>query len=170
MNSLINQLNQDFCEELNQYWMTIAENFDGQNLDIEAVASLSERLREAMADGYRFEPIYSGIDMVAKRILHSPYEPALNDEPGFQRTRQIETFKEAATVSRCTNLASQLTRLHSQYMNRILDDYALTFTRQHGPFHPSAEAGLIYSFVLCGEVGLEMMLLSVMDICVETEE
>jgi hypothetical protein len=162
MTDLVKQLNTHFCEELNTAWLKCCKGNGVKDWTVATFRDICRLLAEAREQGYQFNLEYSPNLFIEERIIGKDLEAEFCTLPEWEEVGVVINSLRMAEDRSMDQMIPRLQELKSQYLRPILLKYAITCSREHGPFFAGPDNSVINIFGFCGSAMHEIMLLTIL--------
>lgn len=157
------QLHSNYCAELNKQWLDAIKNYDGKRVDYIDYSTFINTFREAQQDGYRFTMLFDALELINKTILIDEEHDILKNSR-FDDIRIINNMLDEGERQGWHIIKESLKELK---INKLKLEAFLLFinnSKVNGPFYASRDTSEIIIWGFQGNVGLEILLLSILNV------
>lgn len=158
MTDLLKQLQDSFCNDLNNAWLKDIQNNEGENMNVSKFNDLVTLMIEAREQGYTFRLHYSSAEFIADKIMGSSSENDLYAIPEWQKIKPIINMIDECDKQQWDHLKPHLEMLKSQKVQPIIQQHTINFARKNGPFYPGKDNSIINVYGSFGSVGADLLL------------
>lgn len=163
MNDLIKVLQEQFCTELNEAWKRAVTIQNGEEIDAQQFQEIFSLVKEAIEEGYAFVIDYEPVSYLTERIMETDEEKNLFALEAWKKLRPLDNLYKQAEQPAWAVLKKPLDELRSKIVRPILHGYVSDHARVNGPFFMKGSADTIQAFGSFGHVGLEIMLVTMVN-------
>lgn len=157
------QLHISYCAELNKQWLEAIKYYDGKKVDCIDYNLFMTTFREAQQDGYRFTMLFDVLELINKSIvIDKEYDILQNSK--FEDIRIIDSMLVEGERQGWQMIKSSLHELKIQKIRQEGFALFINNSKQNGPFYASKDTSEIIVWGFQGNVGLEILLLSILNI------
>jgi hypothetical protein len=156
------QLHSNYCAELNRLWLEATKNYDGTRVDYIDYKSFMATVKEAKKDGYRFTLLFEPLKLINKTISINEEHDILKNAK-FDDIRVINNMLEEGERQGWQIIRDTLNELKIEKIRIEAIKLFLSNSRTNGPFYPSTDTTEIIVWGFQGNVGLEIILLSILN-------
>jgi hypothetical protein len=156
------QLHSNYCAELNRKWLEAIKNYDGKRVDYIDYQPFIATFREAQKDGYRFTLLFNPLYLINKSIAIKEENDILKNAK-FDDIRVINNMLEEGERQGWQIIRDTLHELKIEKIRIEAIKLFLSNSRTNGPFYPSTDNSEIIVWGFQGNVGLEIILLSILN-------
>lgn len=163
MNDLIKVLQEQFCKELNDAWKRAVTAQKGDEIDTKQFYEILSLVKEAIEEGYLFTIDYEPVSYLTERIMGTDEEKSLFALEDWKKLRPLDNMYKQAEQPAWSVLKKPLEELRNKIVRPILHTYVSDHARVNGPFFMKGSADMIQAFGSFGDVGLEIMLVTMVN-------
>lgn len=160
MKSLLLQLHERFCQELNELWLEAIFGNDGLAFTSARFDKLVSKISEAKKDGYTFLHEYAPEYILNKQMEDQDLNEALYCQPKWEQVKIINRIIEEVRQKNGESVIPHYEALRGRLIKEMIQEYASSYAKEKGPFYINKKTDCIYVYGNTGSVAHDMVLLT----------
>ena len=160
MKSLLLQLHERFCQELNELWLEATFGNDGLAFNSSRFDKLVSKISEAKKDGYTFHHEFAPEYILNKKMEDQELNEVLYCQPKWEHVKTINRIIDEMRNKNGESVIPHYEALRGRLIKEMIQEYASTYAKVKGPFYSNKKTDCIYVFGNTGSVAHDMVLLT----------
>lgn len=165
MNSLIKELHQKFCDELNEKWQLIVNQKDllSESDDNMLIIELYNIIKESTGQGYHFRYLHHQEDVINNCVMNTALEKKLLALDDWNMVMKVLNMANNSGIKHLPETVKRYQQLHSRLMQDVFSKFLIAHVTTYGPFFPGKKPDEIMVSGITGNTVLDMVLIAIIN-------